>query len=128
MENALSLALVIGPMYLMLGVSVLLYTKTYHRLLDKFEEDHLPLFGQMIVEGVLGLVSINLYNVWEWNVWLLVTLTGWALLIKSLLYFLVPGPLIKKCLAISKGMGMLYLSGLVSVVVGGLLSYYAYMV
>lgn len=128
MENALAVAQVAGPVYLMLGLSILIYVKAWHHLIAKWEEDHLPLFTIMLMCGAVGLIVINMYNVWEWNVWLLVTLTGWIMFVKSVLYFLLPGSVIKKCLAMKKSTNMLYWGGIIGLVVGAALSYYSYLV
>jgi hypothetical protein len=96
--------------------------------MEKFNEDHLPLFTLMLMYAVVGGVLVNMYNVWEWNVWLIVTLTGWGLVLKSAGYFLLPGSVIKQMLAMKKNMGVLYFGGLVGLVFGGVLTYYSYLV
>lgn len=126
MDSALAIAHVLSPLYLMLGLSILLYTKVWQRVIEKWEEDHLPLFTLMFFYAVFGLVIVNSYNVWAWNVWLLVTLTGWVMLVKSVFYFLLPGTLIKKCLNFKKKLWVLYVAGVLGVVLGLVLGYYAY--
>lgn len=128
MGAPLNLAHVIGPMYLILGLSILLYVKPWQKLIEKFEDDHLSLFTLKLMYGVLGLIVVNMYNVWEWNVWLLVTLTGWGMVVKSIFYFLMPGSLIKKMLAMKKKQEMLYVGSLVLLVFGAALTYYSYLV
>lgn len=128
MENALVLAKVIGPVYLLLGLSILLYVKPWEKVMAKWEEDHLPMITLMIMYAILGAIVINMYNVWEWNIWLLVTLTGWILAVKSVAFFLLPGSVIRKCLALKKKPEMLYLAGVIGVVIGAVLSYYTYLV
>lgn len=126
MTNALALAQVMGPVFAMLGLSCLLYMNAWHKLLAKFEEDHLGLFTIMFMYAILGAIAVNMYNVWAWNVWLLVTLTGWTLVVKSVFYFLMPGNFIKKALALKKKPAVIYLGGVIGVVLGGILTYYAY--
>ena len=127
MDNALTLALYMGPVYLVLGLSALLYTKAWGHLFGKWAEDHLSLFTLMVVEGILGVYLINAYNVWEWNVWLLVTLTGWGLALESVFYFIIPGNPIKAVLDWAKQMWVVYVFGVVSVAVGAVLTYYSYL-
>jgi len=126
METALLLGRIAGPVYLLLGLSMLLYVKSWQHLYEKWAEDHFPLFTLMFVEAVLGLVVVNMYNVWTWNVWLLVTLTGWWLLAESVFFFLFPGIAIKQVLSLFKNQSLIYLCGLVCAVVGGVLGYYSY--
>ena len=128
MDNALTLAHVMGPIYVVFGLSLLLYVNSWKHLFEKWESDHYGLFGMMFFEAVLGLVAVNMYNAWEWNVWLLVTLTGWGLLLESAYFFLMPGSMVKKCLAWKKSANCLYFCGVVSLAVGGVLSYYSYFI
>lgn len=126
MGNALVLAAYAGPVYVLLGLSVLLYVPVWQKIMDKWEQDHYTLIPMMMMYFILGLLMVRMYNVWEWNVWLLVTLTGWILILKSVLYFLLPGSVLKAALKMKKGKGMLYVGGLVCLIVGLVLSYYAY--
>lgn len=125
-ETAKMLALYMGPVYLMLGLSVLLYAKAWKKLMDKWEKDHLLLFPLTFVMTILGLIVIHTYNVWAWNVGLLVTLIGWILFAKGVLYFLLPGSILKPMMKLGQNIGLLYLGGIVGVVIGVVLSYYAY--
>lgn len=127
MENAVALAKVMGPVYLMLGLSIVMYLPSWKKLMEKYIEDHYSLFTLYFVCGVLGAISINMYNSWEWNVWLLVTLTGWALAIKSVAYFLLPGGVIKKLLHFKKYTSLIMLDGVLSLIIGLVMVYNAFM-
>lgn len=126
MQNAITLAHVIGPVYLLIGLSILVYLKSWHKIIEKYENDHLALLPIILMYAVLGAIVINMYNVWAWNVWLLVTLTGWILAIKSVFYFLMPESIIKTILALKKKKWVLVLAGIIGLVFGGVLTYYSY--
>lgn len=126
METAMMLAKIMGPVYLLVGLSVLFYAKTWQNLMDSWKKDHFQLFSLMFVYAVLGLIVVQMYNVWEWNVWLLVTITGWAMLAKSVMYFLLPGKLLKDMMSMKKSEGMMYFGGVIAVAMGAALSYYSY--
>lgn len=126
MENALALAAIMGPFYLVFGLSILIYAKAWQRLLLKWREDHLPLFTIMFMTLILGLICIHFYNVWDWSVYLLVTITGWAAFLKGAFYFLMPGSVIKKVMSLGLYMWMIYVGAIVCLLFGLALSYYAY--
>lgn len=126
MENALKIAEVAGPALLLMGLSILLHAKAWQRLFDKWQKDHLSLFPIMLLITLLGLMVISMYNVWEFNVWLLVTLLGWGMLVKGVVFFLIPGSALKGAVGLGKNLGVLYFGGLVHTVVGAALGYYAY--
>lgn len=126
MENALTLASYMGPAYLLWGLTILLYAPAWQKVVDKLQKDHYSLVPVMLLYFLLGLIIVKMYNVWAWNVYLLVTLTGWLLVVKSVFYFLLPGSVIKSSMGLGKNKGLLYITGLVSLVVGLVLSYYTY--
>ncbi|MFA4891002.1 MAG: hypothetical protein WC604_01440 [Candidatus Gracilibacteria bacterium] len=125
---ALMLATILGPFYLVLGVSRLLYAKAWIKLAKGWRTDHLSLFGTVMFFGVFGLIIINMYNVWTWDIWLLITLSGWAMAIKAAAYMLLPGSAVKGWLKMGEATWLQYLGGIVGVVIGLVLIYFGYMV
>ena len=77
---------------------------------------------------ILGLIIIRMYNVWEFNVWLLVTLIGWIAFIKGAFYMLMPEVVIKSSLAMKNNLALMYVGGVVALVMGAVLGYHAYFV
>lgn len=120
------LALVLGPFYVILGLSILLYAESWKKIMKKWEKDHLALFPLMTMIMVFGLIMVNMFNVWTADIWLIVTLIGWIWLIKGAAYFLLPGEFVKWKLEMGQNVTLLYLGGLVGLVLGGVLTYYAY--
>ncbi len=124
-ENAMKIAEILGPIVLLMGLSMLIYAPQWRKLQDRWAKDHFELFTMMLLSGILGLIIINMYNVWEWNIWLIVTICGWSAFLKSVVYFLLPGSTWRALLKMGKN--MIYLGGLVASVVGAILSYYVYL-
>lgn len=127
METAAALMRIIGPVYLITGLSMVIYTKSWARLLKGFEEDHFGLVIAAWVGIVFGLLTINIYNVWDWSLGLIVTLTGWIMLAKGTFYFLAPGSFIKNLLRFKQNPLFLYVGAAVITVVGGALTAVAYL-
>lgn len=121
-----SLAAILGPAYAVLGLSVLLYAKSWQTLIHQWIENHFLLFPIALFELVVGLFIVRQYNVWEGNVWVLVTLTGWCMLVEGLFYMLAPGAGIKGILRLASNVGLVYLGGLVSLAIGAVLSWQVY--
>ncbi len=128
MQNAIAIGAVLGPVYMIVGLSFLLHMKSWQKLLEKWDRDHFDLFPLMLMYVVAGTLILKTYNSWEWNVWLIVTIAGWGCLIKGLFYFLAPGPWVKTILKIKNNTGLLYFAGVVAVILGVILSYNVYAV
>lgn len=127
MGNAQVIASVLAPVYLMLGLSILLYAKQWKKLYAKWADGHFDLFGLMFMTTVLGLLVIHYYNVWEWNIWLIVTVSGWGMFLKGLFYFLAPEKTIKGVMKMAQSSNMIYLGGVVALFFGLFLGYYTYL-
>ena len=69
-----------------------------------------------------------MYNVWAWDLYVIITITGWGALLKGVFYFLAPSSWIQGVLSSSmyKSVGFLYFWGALLTVFGLLLSYNAY--
>ena len=86
MDNTLFLASIIGPMYLILGLSVLLYAKQWKKIMGELSKNHFTLIGIMIFSIIFGLIIIQMHNIWEWSLWVVITLTGWCAFLKGVFY------------------------------------------
>ena len=130
MNNALILAAIIGPVYLLFGLSFLLYAKQWQKVFAEFAKNHFLMLYGMFIALVLGLIIINMYNVWAWDLYVIITVTGWLALLKGVFYLLAPGIWIKTILKCQcyRSLGWLYFWGIVMTVIGVLLSYNAYLI
>ena len=122
------LAGVLGPLYLIVGLSGLLHSKGWKTLIDKWQKDHLVIFPLMFMYVVGGLIIVNMNNVWEWNLWLVVTLTGWVMLVKGAFYFLAPPSVIASAFEMKKNTALMYLGTVIAIVIGAALTYQVYFV
>ena len=106
---------------------MLFYADTWHKMIKEWAKNHIILIIGGYIALLLGLIIVNMYNVWGWNVWLIVTVSGWLALVKGVCYFLLPGSVIKKMMNSMNNLNWLYFWSLVIVVAGGALSYYTYL-
>lgn len=127
MSNQILLGAIIGPFYVVLGLSILLYSKTWIKLATDWAKNHLSLIGMMMFTLIFGLTVINLYNVWEWNIYLLVTISGWAAFLKGIAYFLLPGDSLRSIIKTFNKEGFYQGAGFVSIALGAWLSYTVYL-
>lgn len=98
MQKEVVLASIIGPIYLVYGLSVLLHAKQWKKWVAWLEKDHFAFFPLAMILMVFGLILVNAYNIWDWNAFVIITLTGWVILFKAVFYFLAPGSWVKAVL------------------------------
>lgn len=128
MESA-HLASIVGPVYLLLGLSVLFYIKPWKKFTMEFAKNHVSMLLGMLTFFILGLIMVNMYNIWDWSLNVIITVTGWALIIKGAFYFLAPGQWTMDIIKWKAGWneGWYYFWSVVMIVVGGLLTHGAYL-
>ncbi|OGJ52243.1 hypothetical protein A2335_01170 [Candidatus Peregrinibacteria bacterium RIFOXYB2_FULL_32_7] len=126
MEIAKFIASILSPIYLVLGLSILFYTKSWQKLINKWEQDHYSMFTIALAQMFIGLIIVKIYNVWVWNVWLIITIIGWIALFKGVFYFLAPGSWIRPLLKTCNKEGFIYFGAVFALVLGVVLGYYSY--
>jgi hypothetical protein len=126
MENAVKVAAVMGPVMVVLGLSILIYVKSWQKLFDGWLKNHYQMITLLMFMLVVGIISVRMYNVWTLDVWLLVTLGGWSLILKSAAALLLPGAVTKWSLSMAKNTPLMILGALIILAWGGVLSYYTY--
>lgn len=128
MSDTTSLMAVLGPIYLVLGLSILFYAGSWMQLMKEFEKNHYGMLSIGFLDLALGMILIRIYNVWTWDSTLLITLTGWGMFVKGVAYFLAPGAWIKAAMKWHVSLNVLYLHGVIAGAIGIYLSYLAYLV
>ncbi|QQR84048.1 hypothetical protein IPJ72_02535 [Candidatus Peregrinibacteria bacterium] len=95
MEYTNTLASIMGPAYLVFGLSFLLYTNQWSKVVKDFEKNHFGMLSLAIMALIMGLIIIRIHNVWTWGLEVAITLTGWAMFVKGVYYLLAPETWIK---------------------------------
>lgn len=118
---------IFAPGRLVAGVSHALYPQLWT---DFFVELRKTRFaGLVIAISTLpfGLAVVVMHNRWTWDLSLIVTVMGWAMLFKSVVYFLIPTVANR---VISGGVEREYrafrVTGLIMVILGGLATWQAF--
>lgn len=122
------LAAVLGPVYLLTGLSVLIYPDQWEKVVKSWEKEHLAVIGLSFFTLFLGSYIISIHNIWEMGITGLITLIGWIAFVKGIFYFLAPSKWIKEILKSWKNPRLIALSGLVAIALGAMLSYHGYLI
>ena len=122
-------ASIIGPFYLVMGLSILFYAREWKKVLAELSKDHLMMLSGMILSFIIGLILLNEYNVWSWDWNIIITITGWGALIKGIFYLLAPGSWTKDILKWHASLSEIwyYVLSVVMIVVGGIMTQISYL-
>ena len=84
------LAAVFGPLLIILGLMRLFCVKQNKELDESVKNSAGLIYLGSVINLLLGLVIVNVYNEWLWNLGLLVTVLGWLMIIRAILLLLFP--------------------------------------
>jgi hypothetical protein len=90
MDNAIWLATIFGPFLAIIGLWMLVYSDHNNKVIVSIKNTPGLFYYMAFINLLIGLVVVSMYNRWEWNLALLVTLYGWIAIIRGVLAFFVP--------------------------------------
>lgn len=99
MQNAMWLASILGPFMMILGIWMLFYRDNMMKVCTSIKSTPGVLYLSGIINLLVGLTVISEFTMWSWGLSVLVTLFGWALLVRGLMVFFLPQYLLKKTMA-----------------------------
>jgi hypothetical protein len=90
METSILIAKIIGIIYLSFGLGILINTKLYQKLLEQLLIDPSIRILGSVMAIIIGILILEYHNVWEANWTLVISIIGWAALIKGILLLSFP--------------------------------------
>lgn len=125
MDLSVLVAKIASIMYLAMGLSVISGQMDFKEMYKNFQKSSaLTLLSGMFIV-VLGMLLIDKHNIWEANWTVVVTIIGWAMLIKGILFLAAPKAFLKfgeKMVPKNKSLGYLVLA------IGLILGYFGFMI
>jgi len=90
MDASLFLARLIGPIFVIVGIGLLLNGDRYRAVVDEVMSSHtlLYLFGAIALTG--GLAIVLTHNVWVWDWPVIITIVGWLMIVRGSLRIVFP--------------------------------------
>ena len=90
MEAALLIAKIAAVLYLCVGLGALFNKKYFQSVVESYTGNPgLEYLGAM-VSLILGFLMISGYNVWVWHWSVVITIMGWAALVKGMFFLVFP--------------------------------------
>jgi hypothetical protein len=126
MQRSIFLAKLIGPLFLVIGVSLLANFEGYRLMIDQFLHNYALIYLSGIITLLAGLAIFNLHNLWvrDWRV--AITILGWLCVIGGVVRITVPQHAAAIGAAEVTHQGFLIGVGIVVALIGAWLSYMGY--
>ena len=119
---------ILGITYLAIGIGILINPDFYKKLLKDFTENPSVIYLGGIVALVVGFLLVTFHNNWvkDWSV--IITIFGWAALIKGLFLLVLPKASIKISNAFKEMTQLLTTWAAIVIILGALLSWLGFFV
>lgn len=86
MQNAaMWLASIFGPLLVIIGIWKLLYADTFAKVLNSIKNSHGLMYYSSVIYLWVGFTVISQYDMWSMDAHVLVTLLGWAMIVRGIL-------------------------------------------
>ena len=82
-NSAMWVAAVFGPLMAIVGFWMMMYTDNMMKVMTSLKNTPAAFYLMGTLNMLFGLAILNIFNVWSWDKYLLVTLLGWVLLVRG---------------------------------------------
>lgn len=128
MAASVFIARLLGPVFLVVGVALLLKPQAFRTILQEFLRSPTLLYLAGFIGLLAGLALLLTHNLWvpDWR--LIITLIGWITLIRALITILLPQWIVAMGNMLLEHRGTFFGAGLANLIIGLVLSYFGYVV
>ncbi len=113
-DNAVWIASIFGPFLVIIGLWMLLYSGNFMKVVASVKATVGVFYLTGFINLLLGIFILREYNDWQPNLSFVVTLLGWAFVLRGLMVLFMPHLLIKMTMtkrSFLKGVGIVPLAG-----------------
>ncbi len=127
MQTSLFIARLLGPIFLVVGAALISRPEAFRALLREFGARGVLMYlaGFLGLLGALALIIVH--NVWALDWRLLITLIGWATLVRALATIFRPQAIVSIADRLIEYKGAFPAAAAIDLIVGALLSYFGYL-
>jgi uncharacterized membrane protein len=126
MDTSILLAKIIGPLFLVIGVGIFINLEHYRRMLADFGHSPLQIYVSGMTALLVGLLVVAFHNVWEWRWPVIITVLGWAAVLKGAVRLLAPKLVAERSERYARNTNIMMTSAIVVFLLGAVLSYFGY--
>jgi len=126
MDTSILLAKIIGPLFVVVGVGIFINLEHYRRLIADFGASPLSIYMAGTTALLLGLLIVVFHNVWELRWPVIITVLGWATLLKGAVRIILPKLVAERAARYGRNTNIVMTSAIVVFVLGAVLTYFGY--
>jgi len=126
MDASIFIARLLGPMFVVVGIAILINRQRFQTILQEFIRSATWLYWAGFAGLLAGMTLVLTHNVWvlDWRV--LITLIGWFTLVRALITIFQPQWIVAAGTAILGHFEVFLGAAVIDLIVGLVLSYFGY--
>ena len=126
MESSIVLARIIGPLLVIVSVSILLNVKMYQRMYTEYIKSPALMYLAGTYALLLGLLMIQFHNLWIKGWPVIITILAWMSVIKGVVILLFPNSITKISKLYTGSRTPLIVNAILILILGLVLGYVGY--
>jgi hypothetical protein len=126
MATSIFLARLLGPLLLVVGAGILINPKPFHTVAGEVVRSMTLVYLFGLADFAAGLAIVLTHNVWAANWRVLITLLGWLMLIRGAVRIVAPEIIMGYAKGLLRNKRIMPIAGVVTGVLGLVLSYFGY--
>jgi uncharacterized membrane protein len=127
MQTSLFIAKLLGPVFLVVGAALLTRPEAFRALLREFVASGALMYLAGFFGLIGGLALVIVHNVWALDWRLVITLIGWASLVRALATIFRPQAIVSIADRLIEYRGVFPAAAVIDLVIGAALSYFGYL-
>jgi len=126
MDAAVFIARIFGLLYLVAAIGMMANREFYQKVMEDFcKNSTLVLYGGLLAL-ITGVVIILIHNVWVANWTVIITIIGWAGLIKGIWIIVFPGTVSRFMQAYQKNENLIMVHSIAALILGAVLTFFGF--
>jgi hypothetical protein len=126
MQTSIFIAQLLGPMFVVLGVALLVKPQMFRTILPEFVRSPALLYLAGFIGLLAGMVLVLTHNVWVLDWRLIITVIGWMTLVRALITIFQAHWIVAASTTILAHRGIFVGAAVTNLIIGLVLSYFGY--
>ena len=127
MSSSIFIARLLGPVFLVVGIALLLKRRMFHEILQELIRSQVLLYLAGFLGLLAGLALVLTHNVWVLDWMLIITLIGWMTLARAIVTIFAPQRLVAMASTLLNHREYFSGAAVVNLSFGLVLSYFRYL-
>jgi uncharacterized membrane protein len=126
MPTSIFIAKLLGPIYILVGIALLIRAQMFRTILQEFIRNPALVYLAGVLGLLGGLAVVLTHNVWVLDWRIIITLVGWVTVVRAVVTIFQPQQIVALGSKILERRGIFIAAAVMNLIIGLVLSYFGY--